>query len=138
VKKKGSYFQVVFRHLRPPLGYQPPVWAVAHRLCRVVRKILHEGVRFIDTASNLILRLRSDTPGGWRKRFASSVTRSQSDPSPPLPPKTERKYRRGFSTERYGLVTPVTTCALLRRAFGFAGSPESVIYCGKFIRRTKA
>jgi transposase len=48
VKKKGSYFQVVFRRLLPRLGYQSAIWAVAHRLCRVVWKILHEGVRFIE------------------------------------------------------------------------------------------
>jgi len=48
VKQKGSYFQAVFRRLLPRLGYQSAIWAVAHRLCRVVWKILHEGVRFID------------------------------------------------------------------------------------------
>jgi hypothetical protein len=38
----------VFRRLLPRLGYQSAIWAVAHRLCRMVRKILHEGVRFIE------------------------------------------------------------------------------------------
>ena len=48
VKSKGSYFQAVFRRLLPRLGYQSAIWAIAHRLCRVVWKILHEGVRFIE------------------------------------------------------------------------------------------
>jgi transposase len=48
VKKKGSYFQAVFRRLLPRLGYQSAIWAVAHRLCRLVWKILHEGVQFIE------------------------------------------------------------------------------------------
>jgi transposase len=48
VAKKGSHFQIVFRRLLPRLGYQSAIWAVAHRLCRVVWKILHEGVRFIE------------------------------------------------------------------------------------------
>src|ERR1700687_5833844 len=51
VKRKGSYFQAVFRRLLPRLGYQSAIWAVAHRLCRVVWKILHEGVRFIEHGS---------------------------------------------------------------------------------------
>ena len=34
VKKRGSYFQVVFRRLLPRLGYQSAIWAIAHRLCR--------------------------------------------------------------------------------------------------------
>ena len=48
VKKKGSHFQAVFRRLLPRLGYQSAIWAIAHRLCRVAWKILHEGVRFIE------------------------------------------------------------------------------------------
>lgn len=51
VKKRGSHFQVVFRRLLPRLGYQSAIWAIAHRLCRVVWKILHEGVRFIEKGS---------------------------------------------------------------------------------------
>ena len=51
VKKRGSYFQVVFRRLLPRLGYQSAIWAIAHRLCRVVWKILHEGARFIEKGS---------------------------------------------------------------------------------------
>ena len=48
VAKKGSHFQVVFRRLLPRLGYKSAIWAIAHRLCRVVWKILHEGVQFIE------------------------------------------------------------------------------------------
>ena len=48
VAKNGCHFQVVFRRLLPRLGYKSAIWAVAHRLCRVVWKILHEGVRFIE------------------------------------------------------------------------------------------
>jgi hypothetical protein len=32
----------------PRLGYQSAVWAIAHRLCHLVWKILHEGIRFIE------------------------------------------------------------------------------------------
>lgn len=53
VAKKGSHFQVVFRRLLPRLGYQSAIWAVAHRLCRLVWKILHEGVRFIEQGSEI-------------------------------------------------------------------------------------
>jgi transposase len=48
VKKNGSHFQAVVRRLLPRLGYHSAIWAVAHRLCLVVWKILHEGVRFIE------------------------------------------------------------------------------------------
>jgi hypothetical protein len=48
VVKKGSHFQAMFRRLLPRLGYQSAIWGVAHRLGRLVWKILHEKVRFIE------------------------------------------------------------------------------------------
>jgi transposase len=59
VKKKGSHFQAVFRRLLPRLGYQATIWAIAHRLCRVVWKILHERVQFIEQGSEPNPRLRN-------------------------------------------------------------------------------
>ena len=47
-RSKGTHFQAVFRRLLPRLGYQSAVWAIAHRICRIVWKILHEGVRYIE------------------------------------------------------------------------------------------
>lgn len=46
VKKKGSHFQIVFRRWMPKLGYQAAIWAVAHKLGRLVWKILHDGVHY--------------------------------------------------------------------------------------------
>jgi transposase len=51
VKKNGSHFQAVFRRLLPRLGYKAAIWAIAHRLCRLVWKILHEGVQFVEQGS---------------------------------------------------------------------------------------
>ena len=45
-RSKGTHFQVVFRRLLPRLGYLSAIWAIAHRLCRLVWKILHQGVRY--------------------------------------------------------------------------------------------
>ncbi len=46
VKVKGSIFEVTFRRLLPRLQYKRAIWAIAHRLCRLLWKILHEGVRY--------------------------------------------------------------------------------------------
>ena len=46
IKVKGSIFEVTFRRLRTRLEYQEAIWAIAHRLCRLLWKILHEGVRY--------------------------------------------------------------------------------------------
>jgi transposase len=63
-RSKGTHFQAVFRRLLPRLGYQSAVWAIAHRLCRLVWKILHEGIHYIEQGTEsepklLIYRARS-------------------------------------------------------------------------------
>jgi transposase len=46
IKVKGSIFQVTFQRLFPRLGYQQAIWAIAHRLCRLLWMILHKGIRY--------------------------------------------------------------------------------------------
>jgi len=46
VKVKGSIFEIVFRRLLPRLGFQQAIWVIAHRLTRLIWKILHQGVRY--------------------------------------------------------------------------------------------
>ncbi|MGP8176063.1 MAG: IS110 family transposase [Terracidiphilus sp.] len=48
VKTKGGHYQIVFRRLLPRLGYKQALWAVVHRLCRLVWKILHDRVNYIE------------------------------------------------------------------------------------------
>jgi len=51
VKTQGCHFQNVFRRLLPRLGYKGAVWAIAHRLGRLVWKILHAGVSYVEQGS---------------------------------------------------------------------------------------
>ncbi len=46
VKVQGGVFDVTFRRLLPRMGYKPAIWAIAHRLCRVLWIILHKRVRY--------------------------------------------------------------------------------------------
>ena len=74
VKAKGSHFQAVFRRKMPRLEYNGAIWAVAHRRCRLVWKIL--GVRYVE-------------PGAYRdpkarKRRAQSLARALFRFSSPL------------------------------------------------------
>jgi transposase len=46
VKMKGSLFQLVFRRLKPRLGYKSAIWAIAHRLCRLIWLLLHRQHRY--------------------------------------------------------------------------------------------
>src|SRR5215469_1676817 len=46
VKLKGSIFQLLYRRLLPRLGHKQAIWAVAHKLCRLIWMILHKGIRY--------------------------------------------------------------------------------------------
>jgi transposase len=46
VRAKGTIFELVFRRLKRWMPYQQAICAVAHRLCRLIWKILHQGVRY--------------------------------------------------------------------------------------------
>ena len=46
VRTKGSIFELVYRRFVGRLGHAQAIGAVAHRLCRLVWKILHDGVTY--------------------------------------------------------------------------------------------
>ena len=46
VKAKGTVFAIVYRRLVPRLGHAQAIGAIAHRLCRLIWKILHQGIRY--------------------------------------------------------------------------------------------
>jgi transposase len=46
VKHKGSIFEILYRRYVPRLGHNQTIGVIAHRLCRLIWKILHHGVRY--------------------------------------------------------------------------------------------
>jgi hypothetical protein len=52
----------VFRRLVPRLGFAKALWAIAHRLCRVAWKILHDGVSYQERGALL-------SPQGQKRRI---------------------------------------------------------------------
>ena len=48
VRTKGSIFQATFNKLLVPKGYKKAVWAIAHKLSRVIWKILKAGVDYVE------------------------------------------------------------------------------------------
>jgi len=75
-RSKGTHFQAVFRRLLPRLGYQSAVWAIAHRLCRLVWKILHQGIRYIEQgieSEPKLLIYRAKYPAKQLRKFGYNV-----------------------------------------------------------------
>ena len=62
VRTKGSYFQDFFRRLVVRKGPKVTIWAVAHRMLRVIWKVLHQKVRYLEHGP------RSSNPQAIQKR----------------------------------------------------------------------
>jgi hypothetical protein len=46
VKHKGSIFEILYRRYVPRLGHNQAIGIIAHKLCRLVWKISHRGIRY--------------------------------------------------------------------------------------------
>src|SRR6202163_3826858 len=46
VKAKGSIFEIIYRRCVPRLGHNQAIGVIAHRQCRLIWLILHQGVRY--------------------------------------------------------------------------------------------
>jgi len=46
VMAKGSFFEIVYRRTVPRLGHNQTIGVIAHRQCRLIWLILHQGVRY--------------------------------------------------------------------------------------------
>lgn len=54
VKTKGSIFELLYRRFVGRLGHAQAIGAIAHRLCRLVWKILHDGVVYEERGPAVI------------------------------------------------------------------------------------
>jgi transposase len=54
VKTKGSIFELLYRRFVVRLGHAQAIGAIAHRLCRLVWKILHDGVMYEERGPTVI------------------------------------------------------------------------------------
>ncbi len=46
VKVKGSIFEITFHRLLPRMEYKSAIWAIAHRLCRLLWLLLSKRVEY--------------------------------------------------------------------------------------------
>jgi transposase len=76
VRKRDCILQIVFQRLSVRLGYAKAVWAIAHRLCRLIWKVLHEGVHYVErgpAVSALTLKRRKQRLVTQLKKLGYSV-----------------------------------------------------------------
>jgi transposase len=76
VKAQGSVFQGFYRRLVGRIGHNKAIWAVAHKLCRIVWRILHSGESYLERGMRLnqkALKQRTHRLVGDLKRLGYTV-----------------------------------------------------------------
>jgi transposase len=58
VKAKGTIFEIVYRRLVPRLGHNQTIGAIAHRLCRLIWIILHQGLVYEERGPSVNAKSR--------------------------------------------------------------------------------
>lgn len=81
VKSKGTIFEILYRRYVPRLGHHQTIGVIAHRLCRLIWKILHQGVRYEERGPALsqkskrhrtVRMIRALRSFGYRVELASA------------------------------------------------------------------
>ena len=58
VKVKGSICEIVFQRHRRQMDYKEAIWVIAHRICRLIWKLLREGVRYEERGPAVSAKLQ--------------------------------------------------------------------------------
>ncbi len=84
VRKEGTHLQLVFRRLAARMHYNKAIWAIAHRLCRLIWKVLHDGVRYVEygiAPTPLLLKRRRQRLVTQLRQLGYEVTLTSVAPS---------------------------------------------------------
>ena len=65
-KQPGNIFAILYRRYVPRMGHNQTIAVIAHRLCRLIWKILHQGIRYEERGLEVNQRTK-------RKRMARMV-----------------------------------------------------------------
>jgi transposase len=86
VKAKGSLFALVYRRLVPRLGHAQAIGAIAHRLCRLIWKILHQGIRYEERGPAVSVQAKKARARKMIRELRSLGYRVELPPTPSINP----------------------------------------------------
>jgi len=86
VKVQGSIFEITFHRLLPRLGYKQAIWAIAHRLCRLLWLILHQGVTYQERGPAVSARSKRTRAARMIRELKKLGYRIEGGPSAVLAP----------------------------------------------------
>jgi len=82
VKAKGSIFALVYRRLVPRLGHAQAIGAIAHRLCRLIWKIIHQGIRYEERGPEVNVQAKKARARKMIRELRSLGYRVELPPTP--------------------------------------------------------
>jgi len=72
-KAKGSIFEIVYRRMVPRLGHAQTIGAIAHRQCRLIWLILHQGVRYEERGPAVTKQSKQGARPEWSANSEASA-----------------------------------------------------------------
>jgi transposase len=85
-KSKGSVFEVVYRRYVPRMGHNQAIGAIAHRQCRLIWLILHQGVRYEERGPAVSKRAKQNRTARMIRELRNLGYRVDLlNPQPPSP-----------------------------------------------------
>jgi hypothetical protein len=94
VKAKGTIFEIVYRRTVPRLGHQQTIGAIAHRQCRLIWLILHQGVHYEERGPAVTKQSKQRRTAKMIRQLRSLGYRVE----PPNPQHESSAQGQGFST----------------------------------------
>jgi transposase len=85
-KSKGSVFEIVYRRYVPRMGHNQAIGAIAHRQCRLIWLILHQGVRYEERGPAVSKRAKQNRTARMIRELRSlGYQVDLLNPQPPSP-----------------------------------------------------
>src|SRR6267154_1363507 len=82
-RTKGSIFEIVYRRSVPRLGHNQTIGAIAHRQCRLIWLILHQGVRYEERGPSVTKQSKQNRTARMIRQLRSLGYRiEQPNPQP--------------------------------------------------------
>ncbi len=82
VKLKGSIFALLYRRYVTRLGHNKTIGIIAHRLCRLIWKILHQGIRYEERGPAVSQKSKKNRAARMIRELRSLGYRIELDSSP--------------------------------------------------------
>ena len=86
VKLKGSIFALLYRRYVTRFGHNQTIGIIAHRICRLVWKVLHQGVRYQERGPAVSLKSKRDRAARMIRELRSLGYRIEPANSPAASP----------------------------------------------------